>query len=221
MGRLRHVARVMVLLVAVAVLLAPARGQMHGDPSPPSFEEIVARLQATNTGLTSFTAEQIVDVRIWFLRFRIVAAVYAARPARYRIIVEEAPWIMRALGTVFQHVGAPEDLLALYQPATIEYEEDGGRRALRVTVTRKDPAANPPAGEMVIDPARWLVSSMRLRYDWGDVSAAYVYGRFEEYWLPVRVPIRVPRYGIEAVATFQNYRLNVPIPEGIFSSGVR
>lgn len=156
-------------------------------------------------------------MQVWFLRFRVVATMYAARPARYRVIIREGPWLVRRLGTVFEHVGAPEDLLVLYAPQAIEYTDRGGRPLLRVAVRKEDPAANPPAGEMLVDPARWLVEEMQLHYSWGDVLAEYVYGRVEEYVLPVRVPVRIPRYGIEAVATFQNYRLNVPIPEWVFS----
>ena len=212
------------LVVSAAVLafvsLFPARVQTRSDPVP-SFEEIIYNLKAANTGLNSFVADQVIDVQVWLLRFRVLTTVYAVRPARYQIVVREAPWFVRALGSVFEHVGAPEDLLVLYNPKAIEYTEDGGRRLLRVAVVKEDPAANPPAGEMVVDPARWLVEKMRLRYDWGDVFAEYAYGQVAGYWLPVRVPVRIPRYGIEAVATFRNYRLNVPIPDRIFSSTAR
>lgn len=215
MSSLRRITVGIALLASV--MLTPVRGASVRSQPVPSFEEIIQNLKATNTGLKSFEVEQIIDVRVWFLRFRVVATMYAARPARYRVIVREGPWLLRRLGTVFEHVGAPEDLLVLYAPQAIEYTDRGGRPLLRVAVRKEDPAANPPAGEMLVDPARWLVEEMQLHYSWGDVLAEYVYGRVEEYVLPVRVPVRIPRYGIEAVATFQNYRLNVPIPEWVFS----
>jgi len=209
------------LAVLVFVTLFPVRVQTRSDPAPPSFEEIIYNLKATNTGLDSFEAEQVIEVRLWLLRFRVLTTVYAARPGRYRIVVREAPRFLRPLGSVFQHLGAPDDLLTLYTPEVIAYTDDGERRLLRVAVVTGHRPANPPAGEMVVDPVRWLVEQLRLRYDWGDVFAEYEYGQVEGYWLPLRVPVRVPRYGIEAVAAFRNYRLNVPIPDAVFSSSAR
>jgi len=209
---------VLSLAVFACVSFLPARAQSRSDPAPPSFEEIISNLKATNTGLESFEAEQVIEVRLFLLRFRVLTTVYAARPGRYRIVVREAPRFLRPLGTVFQHLGSPDDLLSLYTPEAIAFAEDGGRRLLRVAVVAGARRANPPAGEMVVDPARWLVERLRLRYEWGEVVAEYAYGQLEGYWLPLRVPVRIPRYGIEAVATFRNYRLNVPIPDAVFTS---
>ncbi|MDR7452028.1 MAG: hypothetical protein QN114_09115 [Armatimonadota bacterium] len=218
---MRSLRRMVVSLAVFAcVSLFPARVQSRSDPAPPSFEEIIFNLKAANTGLDTFEAEQVIEVRLWLLRFRVLTTVYAARPGRYRIVVREAPRFLRPLGTVFQHLGSPDDLLALYTPEAIAYTDDGERRLLRVAVVRGSRPANPPAGEMVVDPVRWLVERLRLRYDWGDVFAEYVYGRIEGYWLPLQVPVRIPRYGIEAVATFRNYRLNVPIPDAVFTSAL-
>lgn len=219
-GNMRGARALIAVIAAFALLfLQPARAQPPRDPAAPSFAEVIANLEAANAGLDSFQAEQVIDVRLWVLRFRVLTTVYAARPGRYRIVVREAPAFLRPLGSVFQHVGAPEDLLALYAPEVIAYTDQDGRRLLRVAVAQRDRRANPPSGEMFVDVDRWLVERLRLRYEWGDVLAQYEYGRIDGYWLPLRVPVRIPRYGIEAVAAFRNYRLNVPLPDAVFSSG--
>lgn len=164
MSSLRRITVGIALLASV--MLAPVSGASLRSQPARSFEEIIHNLKATNAGLKSFEVEQIIDVRVWFLRFRVVATMYAARPARYRVIVREGPWLLRRLGTVFEHVGAPEDLLVLYAPQAIEYTDRGGRPLLRVTVRKEDPAANPPAGEMLDRRGRVRAASQSrsLRY---------------------------------------------------------
>lgn len=108
------------MVVSVAMLafvtLFPARVQSRSDPAPPSFEEIIYNLKAANTGLNSFAADQVIDVRVWFLRFRVLTTVYAVRPARYRIVVKDAPFARvswRGTGRKAHRVGVREVLVSV------------------------------------------------------------------------------------------------------------
>lgn len=204
--------------IAAALLCLAATAVIRAAEPVPLFEEIISNLKAVNGGLQTFEVEQIIDARVWFLRYRLLSTVYAARPARYRIVLHDAPWFLRPLGTVFAHVGSPEDLLTLYAPRAIDWRYEDGRRLLWLDLVKRQPSANPPAGEVFVDPERWLVQRMVLRYEWGDVFAEYTYGQVGAFWLPVTIRLRVPRYAIDAVATYQNYRLNVPLDDGVFTT---
>jgi len=201
------------LLVAAAFWAFPAAA----GQGAPAFEEVIASLAAVNAGLRSFQVEQIIDARIWFFSFRLLTTVYAARPARYRVVVHNPPWFLQPVGTVFTHLGRPEDLLVQYLPREIRWVEENGRRLLYLDLVRRLPEVNPPRAEGFVDPDRWLVVGMVLHYEWGDVYAEYTYDLVGGFLLPTVVTVRIPAYRITATARYRNYLLNVPIPDSMFA----
>lgn len=186
------------------------------EPSLPTFEDVVQNLTNVNASLKSFQVEQIVELRILFLRYRLLATVYAARPARYRVVVHDPPWFLRRFGSVFAQAGNPEDVLRHYVPRRVEWREAAGRRLLYLSLERRFTEVNPPSVEAFVDPERWLAEKLVLHYEWGDVLAEYRYEVVADYLLPAVVTIRLPRYLAEAVVFHRNYRLNVPIQDSLF-----
>lgn len=216
--RLRwHQTIVRAAAVVVATVLCVGAALTAG-PSLPTFEEVVKNLTNVNASLQAFQVEQIVELRILFLRYRLFTTVYAARPARYRVVVHDPPWFLRQFGTVFAQVGKPEDVLLQFVPRRVEWREEGGRRLLYLNVDRRFSEANPPSVEVFVDPDRWLVEKMVLHYEWGDVLSEYRYGLVAAYLLPSVISVRVPGYLAEAVLLYRNYQLNVPLPDSLFEN---
>jgi hypothetical protein len=197
------------------VALAPP---LSAELQIPTFEEIVRNLVSVNASLQTFHMDQVVDARILVLRYRLQTTVYAARPARYKVVVHNPPWFLRPLGDVFAHSGRPEDLLVNYAPRAVTWKMEGGRRILRVDLERQTTTVTPPSLETFVDPNRWLVERVVLHYEWGSVFAESRYEPVSEFSLPSAVVVRVPRYGLEAVLAYQNYRLNVFLPDSMFAS---
>lgn len=204
--------------LALAALMAVLAPPISADSPTPPFEEIVSRLIGVNESLYSFKVEQIIDVRILFLRYRVLSTVYAARPARYRVEMHNMPWLLRPLGSVFSFVGRPEDVLQLYVPTRIEWQERDGSRYLHLDLVKQQDRVNPPRAEALIDPRRWLFEQMVLHYDWGTVYAHYRFETVAGYYLPSTVRVQVPSYRVSAVVTYERYQLNVPLAEELFNS---
>lgn len=208
----RIVASVLLTVLLFALGVPPASTQRF----VPSFEDIVSNLSSVNSSLQSFQVEQVIEARFLFFRITLNSTVYAVRPARYRVIVHNPPWFLGSLGSVFTHVGSPQDVLVLYIPSEISWRPNGGREVLYVHAVKRRPDVNPPSAEGYIDPDRWLFERLIGHYDWGDVDAEYNYGFVEGYLLPSIIRVRVPKYFIEATLTYKNYQVNVPIADSLF-----
>lgn len=202
--------------VLVAVLVMAMGVPLEADQQLPSFEDTVSRLTHVNATLQTFQVEQDVDVRWLFFRFRLLTTVYAARPAKYKMIVHNPPWLLRRYGTVFAQVARPEDALANYVARTTAWREDGARRLLYLDLQKLHAAVNPPRVEAWVDPGRWLVERLSLHYDWGDVIAEYQYELLGGFLLPSTINVHTPNYPIAFTLSYRDYQLNVSIPDSIF-----
>ncbi|MDQ7850627.1 MAG: hypothetical protein QN152_11840 [Armatimonadota bacterium] len=200
--------------LAVAALLMVLGSGASRAAGQSSFPEVLERLNQVNPGLVTFIVDQAAQVRVLGLfRWELRATVYAARPARYKVVVHNMPAVLRGLGSVFAGVSSAEQLLADYRATAVR--RDGGAH-LVVEVAGARPEVNPPAGVAVIDEGRWTVEELRLRYSWGELLARYRYTVIDGYLLPTSARVWV--FGIPAQAdlTYSNYRLNVPLPPDTF-----
>ena len=216
-SEVRWVLRLLYGWTAIAVILSLTTG-LNAQQAVPSFEEIVKNLASVNASLDSFQVEQVIEARFLFFRFRFLSTVYAARPARYRVVVHNPPWLLRRFGNVFAQAGSPQDLLTYYAPRVVAWKEDAGRRFLYLDLEKQLPVVNPPGVEAFIDPERWLIEKMVLHYEWGDVITDYQYCLTSDFFLPTVINVRISNYPIEVRLTYQNYQLNVPIPDSVFAN---
>lgn len=201
----------------VGLALLTAAG-LSAQPPLPSFDDVIGNLVGVNAALQSFRAEMGAEARFLIFRYRLSATVYAARPAKYRVIVHNPPWFLRPVGSDFAHVARPEDVLVNYTPRGIDWKDEGGRRMLYLDLLRRTPVANPPRVEAFVDPERWLIERTVLHYEWGTVFVESRYEVIGGFVLPSMVKIRLPRYFIETTLWYQDYQLSVDIPDSIFST---
>src|SRR5712692_11246166 len=122
--------RVWLQLILVAVLTTSLTVASSAQQSVPSFEEVVQRLAAVNASLETFRVEQEVVASVLMFRFVFGTSVVASRPARYHVIVHDAPWPFNSLGKEFGLAARPEDVLAQYSARTIVWKDEDGRQWL-------------------------------------------------------------------------------------------
>jgi len=182
----------------------------------PSFEEVVQRLAAVNASLETFRVEQEVVASILMFRFVFRASVYASRPARYHVIVHDAPWPFSSLGKEFGQAARPEDVLSAYTPRTIGWRDENGRQWLYLSLEGRHADVNPPRVEVLVDPSEWLVSKTQFHYVWGDLLAEYRYALYGGYYLPDVLFVRAPSFFLSARIRHYDYQFNVPIPDEVF-----
>lgn len=202
------------LITLVFMILAATFAGAQRVAAQPSFAEVTDRLKSVNPTLRTFIVDQAVDARVLgVFHWRMRTTLYAARPASYKVIIHDPPPLIGRFADVIGDVSSPEEVLANYRASAIR---PAPNNRLIVDLVGTSAAVNPPAVIATVDAARWLIDDLLLKYAWGDVRVGYRYDNVGGYLLPVTARIDVPRFTIGADVAFINYRLNAPIPPGIF-----
>ena len=200
------------LAVVVALCLAARARSADG---PPTLEQIVDRLKSVNPSLQTLIVDQNALVHwMGIFHFLLRTTVYAARPALYRVIVHEAPSILRPLGDTFYMISSPEQVLADYRATSIHQDAED-TLVIELMATRS--SVNPPSGTVLIDAKRWLMQEVILNYQWGKLKARYHYAEVEGFLLPDSISVSFPRFPLSAELTYTNYQLNAPIDPVVFA----
>jgi hypothetical protein len=205
-------------LVVIVTLTASLAVTSSEQLPVPSFEEVVQKLADVNASLETFRVEQEIVASVLVFRFVFSASVFASRPARYHVIVHDAPWPFSSLGKEFGQAARPEDVLSQYTPRTIGWKDEGGRQWLYLSLEGRHAEVNPPRVEAFVDPSRWLVSKTEFHYAWGDLLAEYRYALYDRYYLPGELLVRAPSFFLSATIRHHDYQFNVAIPEEMFGT---
>ncbi len=208
--------RLWLQLILVAVLTTSLTVASSAQLPVPSFEEVVQRLAAVNASLETYRVEQEVVATVLMFRFVFSASVVASRPARYHVIVHDAPWPFSSLGKEFGQAARPEDVLSQYSARTIGWKDEDGQQWLYLLLEGRHAEVNPPRVEALVDPSRWLVGKTEFHYAWGDLLAEYRYALYERYYLPEVLFVRAPSFFLAATIRHHDYQLNVAIPDEEF-----
>ena len=197
--------------VAALCLAAPA----DSEQPQPTFEQVVEQLNSINPALKTLIVEQTAVVHwMGIFHFLLRTTVYAARPALYKVIVHEAPALLRPLGDTFYMISSPEQVLADYRATSIRQDAED---TLVVELVATRSSVNPPSGTALIDGKRWIMQEVILNYQWGKLKARYHYAEVEGFLLPDSVSVSFPRFPLSAELTYTNYRLNAPIDPAVFA----
>lgn len=206
-----------VLVAAGMAMLLGGAAAAQETRTQLTLEEILARLNRANPGLSTFIVEQNVDLRALIIfSWRVHTTVYASRPASYKVVVHDPPAILRSVGTVFSDISTPEKLLADYRLKALQ-ALPGDQIDLEMAGAR--PSVNPGAVRATIDTRQWLVKELAGTYDWGEVRILYRYEDVQGYMLPVSAAVRLYGFPVRADLTYFNYQLNASLPDSIFDPG--
>ncbi len=205
-------------LILVAIFTMSLAVASSAQPPVPPFEEVVQSLAAVNASLETFRVKQEIVASILMFRFVFTASVVASRPARYHVIVHDAPWPFSLLGKEFGQAARLEDVLSQYNARTIGWKDEDGRQWLYLSLEGRHADVNPPRVEALVDPSKWFVGKTEFHYAWGDLLAEYRYAFFEPYYLPEVLFVRAPSFFLAATIRHHDYQFNVAIPEEEFVS---
>jgi hypothetical protein len=202
---------VVVVLLATSLVVTSS-----AQLAVPSFDEVVQSLAAVNSSLNTFRVEQEIAASVLMFHFVFSASIFASRPARYHVILHDAPWLFSSLGSEFGLAARPEDVLSQYIPRTISWKDEDGRHWLYLSLEGRQADVNPPRVEAFVDPSTWLVGKTQFRYAWGDLMTEYRYARYGSFYLPDVLSVRAPSMLLSAMIKHHDYQLNVVIPEEVF-----
>jgi hypothetical protein len=205
-------------LVVVVTLATSLTDVSSAQLAVPSFDEVVQNMAAVNSSLNTFRVEQEIIASVLMFHFEFSASVFASRPARYHVIVHDAPWPFSSLRNEFGQAARPEDVLSQYMPRTIGWRDEDGRQWLYLALEGRHADVTPLRVEALVDASRWLLGKTQFHYTWGDLIAEYRYARYEGYYLPDVLMVRAPSFFLSAVIKHHNYQLNVVIPEEVFAT---
>lgn len=212
MRRLRHPLGILFVLLAFLGVLRRASAE-------PTFPDVLDRINQVNSSLRTFIVEQDADVQVlWIFQFKVRATWYVARPLSYKVVIKDAPWFLRGLGSTFSDTTSPDELGTKYRAAAVRAIDE---RRLNLELGASAAPVNPPSVLLTVDTSRWVIEELVLRYGWGDVRASFQYEELAGYLVPTAIRISVPRLVIHADLAFSNYRFNVPLPPGIFEGAGR
>ncbi len=203
-------------LVGIVILVMSLTLASSAQSAVPSFDEVVQSLAAVNSSLNTFRVEQEIIASVLMFHFEFSASVFASRPARYHVIVRDAPWPFNSLGSEFGLAARPEDVLTQYVPRAVGWRDEDGRRWLYLSLEGSHADVNPPRVEALVDPTKWLVGKTQFHYPWGDLMTEYRYAYYEGFYLPDVLLVRAPSFFLWAVIKHHDYQLNVVIPEEMF-----
>jgi hypothetical protein len=203
-------------LVVAVPLVTSLVAASSAQQAVPSFDEVVQGLAAVNSSLQTFRVEQEIVASVLTFHFEFSASVFASRPARYHVIVHDAPWPFSSLGKEFGQAARPEDVLSQYVPRAIGWRDEDGRQWLYLSLEGRHADMNPPRVEALVDQSNWLVGKTQFHYTWGELIAEYRYARYQSFYLPDVLLVRAPSFFLSAIIKHHDYQLNVVIPEEVF-----
>lgn len=185
---------------------------------------LLARMEALNTNLHTFTATlhaHVVMKTLPFLTANLVGAYYYQEPDKNRIVFISGmplamPLVGQQLDKLTAHIEKPSQWRELY---TVTIVADDGKSTRFKLVPRKP--GNIDSIDAKADDTSALVTSMRWNYSNGgyaEVTNHYV--RLDGDWVVEAQDghVQEPGYVADITSTIDNYKLNTPLPDGIFEN---
>lgn len=180
---------------------------------------LLTRMAAVDADLQTYTATLHAHVALTtfpFLSTDVTGTIYRREPDRERLVVTSAlPALAQQFGNLYPHIVSPAAWTRTF--AVRLTGEGGGVAHLHlVPIVR----GNVAGIDVDVDEASGLVTRMRWNYrNGGYAEMTQSYATIGDDRLPVRqrAHIQEPGYDADVTSTIDGYRLNVPLPAGIFT----
>jgi outer membrane lipoprotein-sorting protein len=201
--------------LAAALALAPAWA-LAQTPAPAN--DVYARMQKVNAGLKSYQAAFHVDVRLHsFLPLNpsLDGIAYYKQPDKNAIVFNTVPVLAQQFKKIYPQLEPPSEWPKLYD---VSPAGDDGTTAQFRLVRKKNGRIDHV--DVTVDDRTATVTSMTYVYkDGGSVSFQQTYRAIDgNYVLATQTgKVDLPQYKADVASTFSNYKLNVPIDDGVFA----
>jgi len=203
--------RVMSALVAAALCWHAPRAQAASD--------LLDRMAAVNPNLHTFVATMHAGVALKtfpFLGVQLVGTYYHKEPDQNKIVFTDGvPAVAEQFDKLYAHVEPPSRWRDVYDVTTVS--DDGTTTTFRL-VPRKH--GNVDHVDARADDKTATVTSMRWTYDNGGYAEmSNRYGHVDGNVVVVSQSghVQEPGYTADITSTIDGYKINAPMPDGIFN----
>jgi len=199
-------------LAAATIGAAPPAG--GGDAAA-----VYARMQLVNAGLKSFQADLHVDVTTHgfpFISPSLDGKAYFEQPDKSAVIFETVPALANQFKKVYPQLELPSEWPAIYDVTPVA--DDGTTAQFRL-VRKKNGRIDHV--DVRVDDRTATVTSMAYIYkDGGTISFQQTYAFVDgNYVIKSQTgKVDIPHYSADVASSFSNYKLNVPIDQGVFAT---
>jgi len=205
-------------LAAAAASLLWVAGSGSGAASAP-LSPVIQKLISLDDRVHSFTADVQAGVVMHsfpYLTTELGGIYYHKQPSKDRIVFTSGvPFIARAFSTVYPHVESPSRWSDVYD-ISIERDE-GGFTTFRLVPRSREHVNHIDAK---IADATGELAQLRWNYAGGGYATLnQTYGKVGSYRLVTRESghYEDSNYNADLSSTFSNFKLNVAIPDSVFS----
>lgn len=199
------------MLALAALALAPARSAAADD--------LLGRMAALNPTLRSFTATMHADVVLKtfpFLDVHLAGTYYHKEPDRNKIVFTSGvPMVAQQFDKLYAHIESPSRWSQVYQVTVVS--DDGKATTFRLVPRKK---GNVDRIDAVADDRSATVRSMRWNYaNGGYAEMNNRYGSVDGnvVILSQSGHVEEPGYTADITSTLDNYTINVPIADSVFT----
>ena len=200
------------MIRSAALAAAPAATQPLKADNP-----LLKRLVDTDPGLRSYQADVKLDVAMKsfpYLSPTLTGTAYYARPDRHAIVFNTVPALAEQFKKVYPNVDPPSTWLATYDASILG--DAAGTTTFRLVPKH---AARVDHLDVAVDDAAATIRGYTWTYkDGGSVaiSQTFVTVSGRSVVGSQTGHIELPSYRADVASTFTNYKINAPVPPGVF-----
>lgn len=204
---------VLVWIALIALGIPGSQARAAGD--------LLARMAALNPSLRTFTATMHATVALKsfpFLNVQLVGTYYHKEPDQNKVVFSSGvPAVAQQFDKLYANIESPSRWQEVYSVTLVS--DDGATTTFRLVPNKR---GNVDHIEAKADDRTATVESMRWTYDNGGYAEMHNrYGRVNGNVVVMSQTghVQEPGYTADITSTIDNYNINVPISDGVFTPG--
>jgi hypothetical protein len=207
------------LFARVTLAVALIAGSIAADAPGPDGGAVYARMQRVNADLKSYQADLHVDVTTHgfpFISPSLDGKAYFEQPDKNAIVFETVPALASEFKKVYPQLEPPSEWSTVYDVTPVA---DNGTTAQFRLVRKKTGRIDHV--DVTVDDRTATVTSMAYIYKGGGtISFQQTYAVLNgNYVIKSQTgKVDLPSYHADVASSFSNYKLNVPIDQGVFAT---
>jgi hypothetical protein len=207
------------LFARVTLAVALIAGSIAADAPGPDGGAVYSRMQRVNADLKSYQADLHVDVTTHgfpFISPSLDGKAYFEQPDKNAVVFESVPALASEFKKVYPQLEPPSEWSTVYDVTPVA---DNGTTAQFRLVRKKTGRIDHV--DVTVDDRTATVTSMAYIYkDGGTISFQQTYAVLNgNYVIKSQTgKVDLPSYHADVASSFSNYKLNVPIDQGVFAT---
>jgi len=206
----------MVLATMLCAALAPC------GAATPSADLLLARMEAADPGLETYTASVVFKVGLHsfpFLRKTLHGEAYFKRPSRMELVFADLPPYARAFRNVYVGLGTPPEWEKKFSIDTAQTPGPDGASAPYLVLTPRAADHRLEQVDVYLDAQRALPNRIVWTYRDGSIEMHQHFSDVDGHSVvsDQDADIRLPGIHAYVIATIGRYAINVPVDDAVFT----